>query len=332
MAESAPPLPWAWRLTRAAIRGALCGAAVLLGVSSLLGAWTGDAAIWTSPLVVGGRAWGLLMGLGWLLVAGHLVRPMGPRPRWLLAALLLLFCLSAASDVLTYFSLVEAGTIATTRAVPASAAMLVLGALALFAALRDGPGPRGGLEWSAGLVSGAAGALGVVLVVMLSFAATDYRRPADCIIVLGAGVAADGTPSLSLRDRVAEGVELVDAGFADWLVMSGGIDPDHGQSEPRAMLRLAVEAGVPADRILLDEAGANTRASARSCATLLRQRGWQRALVVSHGYHLLRAKSAFRREGVEVYTVPATETRRLVREPYYVLRECAAWLFYALPS
>ena len=297
----------------------------------MLGAWTGDAAIWASPLVLGERAWGGLMGLGWLLLAGHLVSPRGPRLRWLLAVLLLLFCLSAALDVLAYFTLVRVGSITTTRAIPASAAMLGLGVSGLLAARGASPGPRGWLEWSVGLLAGGAGGLAVMLAVMLSFGATDYRRPADCVVVLGAGVASDGTPSLSLRDRVAEGVELVDAGLADWLVMSGGIDPDHGQSEPRAMRLLALEAGVSPDRVVLDEAGENTRASARSCAELLRQRGWTSALVVSHGYHLLRAKSAFRREGVEVYTVPATESRRLVREPYYILRECAAWLYYALP-
>lgn len=317
---------------RAVARGGLCGAAVLLGGSSLLGALTGDAAIWVSPLVVGARTWGLLVGLAWLLLAGHLVRPLRSALRWLLAALLLLFCLAAAADGLAYFSLVREGVIVTSRAVPASLAMLGLGGAALFVALGTGAGPRGWLEWGAGLCAGVAGGLAAMLVVMLAFGATDYRRPADCIVVLGAGVAADGTPSLSLRDRVAEGLELFEAGYAEWLVMSGGIDPDHGQSEPVAMRQLALEAGVSPERIVLDEAGKDTRASARSCAELFRERDWRRALVVSHGYHLLRAKSAFRREGVEVFTVPATETRRLVREPYYVLRECAAWLFYALPS
>ncbi len=332
MAAPALPQARARRIVPSAIRGGLCGVAVLLGGSTLLGILTGDAALWASPLVLGARSWGVLTGAGWLFLARHLIRPLPLRSRRLLAVVLLLFCLSALRDTLGYFALVTEGEISTARRLPASAAMLILGTAGLLATRSTAPGPHGWREWGAGSLGGCAAGLATLLCAMLAFGATDYRRPADCIVVLGAGVSADGTPSRSLRDRVAEGVKLYEEGYADWLIMSGGIDPAHGQSEPGAMLRLALEASVPPERILLDEEGVDTRSSARACAALFEARGWSTALVVSHGYHLLRAKSAFRREGIEAFTVPATESRRLVREPYYVLRECAAWLFYALPS
>ena len=127
-------------------------------------------------------------------------------------------------------------------------------------------------------------------------------------------------------------MRLYHEGHVQRLVMSGGVDPRHGQSEAQVMRRLAVEAGVPSAHIELDELGVNTRASAVQCSQLMLDRGWNKALLVSHGYHLLRAKGAFQRSGARVYTVPASETRRLQREPYFVLRECAAWLYYSLPS
>ena len=157
-------------------------------------------------------------------------------------------------------------------------------------------------------------------------------RPADCAVVLGAGVRADGSPSLALSDRVAQGVRLYRERHVEALVMTGGVDPRHGQSEAAVMRRLAVEAGVPEAAVLVDEEGVDTRASARNCARILREHAWEDALLVSHDYHLLRAKTAFGRAGARVYTVPAQETRPLARAPYYLLRECVAWLYYALPS
>ena len=47
---------------------------------------------------------------------------------------------------------------------------------------------------------------------------------ADCILVLGAGVRADGSPSHMLTDRLIVGIKLYRQGTAPKLLMSG----DHG--------------------------------------------------------------------------------------------------------
>lgn len=67
---------------------------------------------------------------------------------------------------------------------------------------------------------------------------------ADCILVLGAGVLADGSPSYMLTDRLTQGLELFEAGASQRLLMSG----DHGRThydEVNAMKSWAVERGVP---------------------------------------------------------------------------------------
>ena len=43
----------------------------------------------------------------------------------------------------------------------------------------------------------------------------------DCILVLGCGVYADGSPTPMLYDRLARGVELYGAGWSDVLLLSG---------------------------------------------------------------------------------------------------------------
>ena len=53
-------------------------------------------------------------------------------------------------------------------------------------------------------------------------------------------------------------------------------------------------------------------------------------MIVSHYYHLARCKMLFTEQGVPCATVPARMSMRLAKEPYYVLRECLAYLAYSL--
>ena len=50
---------------------------------------------------------------------------------------------------------------------------------------------------------------------------------ADCILVLGAGVRNDGSPSHMLEDRLIVGKTLYEYGVSDYILLSG----DHGQEE-----------------------------------------------------------------------------------------------------
>jgi vancomycin permeability regulator SanA len=134
-----------------------------------------------------------------------------------------------------------------------------------------------------------------------------------------------------LADRVDEGIRLVQKGFVKKLVMSGAIDGRNGYSEPEVMKKRAVDAGIEATDILLDEAGVDTSSTVRNTAALMQREGFTKALAVSHYYHEPRVKMLFSRAHVRVYTVPAKMTRRLLKEPFFIAREILAyyhsWLF-----
>lgn len=198
-------------------------------------------------------------------------------------------------------------------AVPFSFATLALLLAALARQLSDGPAP--GRAWVA--AGALAAAPGLLLLHLLSFGATDYARPADAIVVFGARAYADGRPSLALEDRVRHGIALHRAGYAPRLILSGAPD------EVPVMARLAREAGVPAAALGLDPAGLNTWATLKN----LRER---RVIAVSHYYHLARIKLGARRLGIACATVPCTMSRRLQKEPWFVARECAAFVSYYL--
>jgi vancomycin permeability regulator SanA len=163
---------------------------------------------------------------------------------------------------------------------------------------------------------------------MYCFGSTDYRRQADVIVILGSRVYADGAVSLALDQRLQTGAELYHQGLASHLLMSGG--PGDGEiHETDAMRDRAIQLGVPVAAIFLDREGLDTQATAVNTVRRCRECGWHRVLAVSHFYHLPRIKLAFHRHGMEVYTVPAVETRALPKLPYYLLREIAAlWMYY----
>lgn len=163
---------------------------------------------------------------------------------------------------------------------------------------------------------------------ILAVGATDHRRSADAIVVFGAAVRPDGSPSQALADRVLTACALYKGGYAKELVLSGGSDPRAPRSEPAAMRELAIACGVPDEAIVLDESGANTRATVDNAASLAAARGWQSVLMVSHDYHLSRIQVASRRAGLRAFTVPARESYGLPGKPWYLAREVAAWLAY----
>lgn len=177
-------------------------------------------------------------------------------------------------------------------------------------------------------VAGFVGALLVFpLMQVMLFGATDYRRPADLIVVFGARAYADGAASSPLADRVRTGVELYRARYASRLLFSGG-PGDGAVNEPEAMRRLAMRMGVPESAILLDPDGLNTDATVRNTRTFA---GGGRVLAVSHFYHLPRIKLAYQRAGIEAFTVPC-ETTTWSHLPYNVPRESVAFWAYYLRS
>jgi vancomycin permeability regulator SanA len=166
---------------------------------------------------------------------------------------------------------------------------------------------------------------------MLFFGKTDYRRPADIAVVLGARVYADGHPSDALADRVRTACNLYRNGTVKKLLFSGG--PGDGPiHETEGMKRMAVQLGVKPEDILLDAHGLNTQATVKNTGAAFQQLHASRILVVSHFYHLPRIKLAYHREGWEVYTVPAKESYLLRQIPFNMAREVAAlWVYYFRP-
>ena len=124
----------------------------------------------------------------------------------------------------------------------------------------------------------------------------------QCILVLGAGLSADGNPSPMLKDRLDVSISLYESQLAPKLLLSG----DHGKKyydEVNAMLAYCLAQGVPKDDIFLDHAGFSTYESMVRAKEIFRV---ERALVVTQEYHLYRALYIGQRLGLSVNGVSAT--------------------------
>jgi len=153
----------------------------------------------------------------------------------------------------------------------------------------------------------------------------------DAIIVLGAGVWKHGHPSPALQRRIVRGVEAFREGAAPTLVMSGGL----GRNPPieaDVMSRVAREMGVPDEAIVAERSARSTDENARYCAILMRERGWNRALIITDGWHLPRALMTFRAYGATVDGDSAGGGRAALgwdRWLRHVVREGFAYVLYA---
>jgi uncharacterized SAM-binding protein YcdF (DUF218 family) len=254
-------------------------------------------------------------------------RPAPARRLYFTAGVALLFAAVALANTAVFFRLLAGGRIAA--GFPAPFSLLVFLGLAVI--VRDAWTRRASVDrydarrvLAGGLMLLAA----LPLALMLFFGNTDYRRPADAVVVFGARVYANGKLSDALEDRIRTGCELYRAGLAKRLVLSGG-PGDGALTEAAAMRRYALAHGAREEDIFMDDHGINTEATVRDTAPLLRQWGARRVLAVSHFYHLPRIKLAYQRAGIDVFTVPARQGHLLGQMPFNMAREVAAfWSYY----
>lgn len=156
----------------------------------------------------------------------------------------------------------------------------------------------------------------------------------ECILVLGASVKNDGTPSGMLKQRLDLAIELYEKGAAPKLLFSG----DNGQvvyNEVSAMKNYAVDKGVPEEDIFLDHAGFSTYESVYRAKEVFRA---DSVIVVTQRYHLYRALYGCDRMNIEALGA-ASDQREHSQQETRELREVLArdkdfikWIFKPQPT
>lgn len=142
----------------------------------------------------------------------------------------------------------------------------------------------------------------------------------DCILVLGASVLADGTPSGILQDRLDTAIALYDAGVAPKIIMSGDDESDSSYDEVTNMKAYAVAKGVPSEDIFCDHAGLNTYDSMYRAKNVFNA---STMVVVTQTYHQYRALWDANMLGISSVGV-ASDLHTYANQAYYDFRELMA--------
>ena len=188
-----------------------------------------------------------------------------------------------------------------------------------------------GAKWLLALIAaGLLCYLALVCAVMARERADYGDASADVGIVLGAWVRPDGQMSTTLQHRVEAALRAFEEGRVGALIACGMRGADEPESEAAVMARYFTARGVPEEAVVVDDRSADTRESLRNAREIMRERGWQTALVVTSDYHLTRALWLCRDEGIDAAGLPAPGASYRHNRVFARLREALSWINYGL--
>lgn len=146
----------------------------------------------------------------------------------------------------------------------------------------------------------------------------DDRRP--YLIVLGAAVYQD-QPSLTLVRRLEGTLDYLERYPESVAIVSGGMGPGETVTEAQAMHDWLIAHGVAEERIVMEDRATSTKENLDFSFALIRARGDEpdgNVAIVSSAYHLYRAKSMARLQGVEAAGVAAPWGYPMVMLNYFI--------------
>jgi len=109
-------------------------------------------------------------------------------------------------------------------------------------------------------------------------------QSADAIVAVSGG---------DTNARTDEAIRRYWAGWAPLLIFSGAAHDTSGPSNAQAMKNRAIEQGVPADKVLIEEFSRNTAENAANTSEFINSRDLQRIILVTSAYHQRRAGLEF---------------------------------------
>lgn len=143
---------------------------------------------------------------------------------------------------------------------------------------------------------------------IVSYSGRDEAAEADVIIVLGAGTNGR-TPNAVFRERLNHGIRLYENGFADCILITGGLTPGNEHSDAWIAGQYVLEQGVPETAILLEERSTITQENLEYAKEIMDAEGLATAIVVSDPLHMKRAMVMAKDYEIEALSSPTPTTR-----------------------
>ena len=160
-----------------------------------------------------------------------------------------------------------------------------------------------------------------------SFSSTRSNQPADAAIVLGAAVWSAGLSPV-FRERINHGIDLYRKGKVRKLIFTGGQGNPGEPTESSAARDYALQSGVPAQDILIEEKSHTTYENVLYAKKVADTYAIKKVLIVSDPLHMKRAVLMAQDVGLIAEPSPTPSTRYqglksqvglLAHETYYYI-------------
>ena len=159
--------------------------------------------------------------------------------------------------------------------------------------------------------------ISAVVSVLMIKAANDKPTDPAAIIVLGCRVHGEN-PSPMLMQRISAACRYLEEYPEAVAVASGGKGEDELISEAECIKRQLEKRGISSERIIIEDNSTNTRENMAFSKALLEERGISGEIaIVSNEYHLRRAKTIAKKQGLDVKCC-AARTVPIYLPPYWV--------------
>ena len=164
-------------------------------------------------------------------------------------------------------------------------------------------------------------AVGGLSALIATTAATTPPAGLDCLVVLGAGLRPDGTPTETLRYRLDAALAYLEENPETVCIVSGGQGFGESCTEADSMAAYLKGERLDASRLTKEEASTTTAENIRNSSELLGEDAT--VAVVTNDFHLYRALRIAHKNGLPDAYGLAAQTNPLYL-PQATLRECAA--------
>lgn len=159
--------------------------------------------------------------------------------------------------------------------------------------------------------------ISIVISALMIKAANDRPTDPAAIIVLGCRVHGEN-PSPMLMQRISAACRYLEEYPEAVVIASGGEGADELISEAECIRRQLEKRGISPERIILEENSTNTRENMVFSKKILEEKGITGEIaIVSNEYHLRRAKTIAKKQGLDVKCC-AARTVPIYLPPYWI--------------
>ena len=147
----------------------------------------------------------------------------------------------------------------------------------------------------------------ITAVSIAQYGKLDEKAHCDVAIILGAATSGEKVSPV-YRERINHGIWLFENGYADYLILTGGVGKGNEKSDAYVAKQYAIEKGVPEQVILIEEKSKITEENLEYAKEIMDAFSMDTAIIVSDPLHMKRAMLMAKDYGIEACSSPTPTT------------------------